>query len=146
MNINGNSRSRARRFNARQTRRETSRWRKSYHDIIYCGIIFYSLFMQENDRTGSFVHPPCHYVALCSRGRPRPSSIVPAPAGQILFMLALTSANEEAIILRYVSNGWTRCTVTTRLSLECWLAANDPPSCSFPSRSSYTFRVPLRDT
>jgi len=42
------------------------------------------------------------------------------------FVHVLTSANEEAIILRYVSNGRAGCTVTTRLSPGCWLAANDP--------------------
>lgn len=52
-----------------------------------------------------------------------------APVGQVSFTLALTFANEEAIILRYVSNGRTGCTVTARLSFECCLAgSNDPPS------------------
>lgn len=67
------------------------------------------------------LRPPRHYVVPSSTGVDGgkgdvrvhdPPSLAFAPAGQVSLTSGFTSANEEAIILRYVSNGRTGCTVT----------------------------------
>lgn len=82
-------------------------------------------------RKDPFVFPSLfrHYVTTrCGEEATTPGTLAAAPAGQVSFTLALMSANEEAIILRRVSNRRSGRTVTTRdLALGCWLATNDPP-------------------
>lgn len=78
----------------------------------------------------SLCHATFEKRATTPESAPAPASV---PPGHVSFTLALTSVNEEAIILRYVSNGRVWRTVTARLSPGCWLAANDPPSSFLPS-------------